>query len=51
MKTILVIAILFVAGCIPATQQEVQTLTETVKMIIPAVREAVSASSEDTRDK
>ena len=51
MKTILVIVILFVSGCLPATQQEVQTLTETVKMIMPAVREAVSASSEDTKEK
>ena len=48
---VLVVITLLSLSCLPATQQEVQTLTETVKMIMPAVREAVSASSEDTRDK
>lgn len=42
---------LFSYGCIPATQQEIQTLTNTVNQIIPAVRDAVSTSSEETRDK
>ena len=51
MKTLIVIALLFVAGCLPASQQEVQTLTDMVNQIVPAVREAVSASSEETRDK
>ena len=51
MRTLIVIALLLVAGCIPASQQEVQTLTNTVNQIVPLVREAVSASSEDTRDK
>ncbi|GAI82715.1 unnamed protein product, partial [marine sediment metagenome] len=47
-----VIALLsFVAGCLPASQQEVQTLTDMVNQIVPAVREAVSTSSEETRDK
>ena len=51
MRTIYVLAILLVAGCIPATQQEVQTLTTAVNQIVPLVREAVSESSEDTRGK
>lgn len=51
MRTILVIAILFIGGCIPATQQDVLELTNAVKQIVPAVREAVSTSSEETRDK
>jgi len=51
MKTLFVIALLLVAGCIPASQSEVQTLTGLVKEIVPAVREAVSTSSEKTRDK
>ena len=51
MRNLLLIALLLVAGCIPASQQEVQTLTNTVNQIVPLVREAVSASSEDTRDK
>ena len=51
MRTFIVIALLFVAGCLPASQQEVQTLTDMVNQIVPAVREAVSASSEETRDK
>ncbi len=51
MRTLFVIALLLIAGCIPASQQEVQTLTNTVNQIVPLVREAVSASSEDTRDK
>ena len=48
---VLVVMTLLSLSCLPATQQEVQTLTETVKMIMPAVREAVSASSEDTKEK
>ena len=51
MRTLLVIALLFFAGCIPASQQEIQTLTNTVNQIVPLVREAVSESSEDTRGK
>ena len=51
MKTLIVIALLLVAGCLPASQQEVQTLTNMVNQIIPAVREAVSISSEETRDR
>lgn len=51
MRTLFVIVLLFVAGCIPATQQEVQTLTDMVNQIIPAVREVVATSSEETRDK
>jgi hypothetical protein len=47
---VLVILILC-AGCLPASQQEVIDLTNTVNQIVPAVREAVSASSEETRDK
>jgi hypothetical protein len=51
MKTLIVIALLFVAGCLPASQQEVQTLTDAINQIVPAVREAVSTSSEETRDR
>ncbi len=51
MKQIILLALLLVVGCIPASQQEVQTLTNTVNQIVPLVREAVSASSEETRDK
>ena len=50
MRTLIVIALLFVAGCLPASQQEVQTLTDAINQIVPAVREAVSTSSEETRD-
>lgn len=55
MKKLIVMAVLgvlvFVAGCLPASQQEVQTLTDMVNQIVPAVREAVSTSSEETRDR
>ena len=51
MRTLIVIMLLFVAGCIPATQQEVQTLTTTVNQIVPLVREIVATSSTETRDK
>jgi hypothetical protein len=51
MRTLLVLALLLVAGCIPATQQEVLNLTNTVNQIVPLVREAVATSSEDTKDK
>lgn len=52
MRNLIIVAVfLLVAGCIPATQQEVQTLSNTVNQILPLVREAVSASSEDTKDK
>ena len=51
MRTLIVIALLFIAGCLPASQQEVQTLTDAINQIVPAVREAVSTSSEETRDK
>lgn len=42
MKTLLVIALLLVAGCIPATQSEVQTLTTAVNQIVPLVIKAVA---------
>ena len=51
MKIFIVIALLLVAGCLPASQQEVQTLTDMVNQIVPAVREAVSTSSAETRDR
>jgi hypothetical protein len=51
MRTFIVIALLFVAGCLPASQQEVQTLTDAINQIVPAVREAVSTSSAETRDR
>lgn len=50
-KRIIVIALLLVAGCMPASQQEVLDLTGIVNQIVPAVREAVSTSSEDTKEK
>jgi len=51
MRTIIVITLLLVAGCIPASQQEVLNLTNTVNQIVPLIREAVSTSSDDTKDK
>lgn len=45
MRTFIVIALLFVAGCLPASQQEVQTLTDIVNEIVPAVREEVSKAN------
>ena len=51
MRKLFLIPLLLVAGCLPATQQEIQTLTNTVNQIVPLVREAVSESSEDTKDK
>ena len=51
MRMLIVIALLIVAGCLPASQQEVQTLTDAINQIVPAVREAVSTSSEETRDR
>jgi len=51
MKYLMIVVLLFIAGCMPASQQEVQTLTDTVNQIVPLVREAVSTSSEDTKDK
>lgn len=51
MKKLIVVVFLLVAGCIPASQQEVQTLTNTVNQIVPLVREVVSTSSEETKDK
>ncbi len=51
MKKVIVVMFLLVAGCIPASQQEVLNLTTSVEQILPAVREAVSTSSEETRDK
>lgn len=45
MKTIFVIALLLVAGCIPASQQEVLDLTNTVSQIVPAVREEVAKAN------
>ncbi len=51
MRTLFLIPLLFVAGCIPASQQDVLDLTNTVNQIVPLVREAVATSSEDTKDK
>ena len=51
MKKLIVVALLFVAGCMPASQQEVMDLHNTVNQLLPAVREAVSASSEETKEK
>lgn len=51
MKKLLLIPLLLIAGCLPASQQEVQTLTNTVNQIVPLIREVVATSSEETRDK
>ena len=51
MRTLLIIGLLFIAGCIPASQQEVLDLTNTVNQIVPLVREVVATLSEDTKDK
>ena len=51
MKTLLVIALLLVAGCMPASQQDFQMWTDSVNQIVPSIREIVSTSSEETRDK
>jgi len=50
MRNLILIAVLFCGGCM-ATQQEVTDLTDAVSQIVPAVREAVATSSEETRDK
>ena len=39
MKKLIVLTCLLVAGCMPATQQEVLNLTDTVSQIVPIVRE------------
>lgn len=44
-KLLLLLVLLFVIGCLPATQSEVLDLTETVKQIVPAVREEVAKAS------
>lgn len=44
-KVLLVMMLLFVGGCLPATQQEVQTLTDRVNQIVPAVREEVAKAN------
>jgi len=51
MKWLMIVVVLFAAGCMPASQQEVMELTGIVNQIVPAVRAAVSASSEDTKEK
>jgi outer membrane murein-binding lipoprotein Lpp len=50
MKTLLVIALLLVAGCLPATQSEVQTLTNKVAMIVPAVRVEIAKANVGIED-
>ena len=51
MKRLLLVALLFVAGCLPASQQEVLDLTNAVSQIIPVVREVTATSSQETKDK
>lgn len=52
MLMLLALGVLVIAGgCMPASQQEVLDLTNIVNQIVPAVREAVSNSSEDTKEK
>ena len=50
MKWLMIVVVLFAAGCMPASQQEVIELTGIVSQIVPAVRAAVSASSEETKE-
>lgn len=50
MKQLLLISILLVAGCLPATQTEVQTLTNEVAMIVPAVRAEVAKANVGIED-
>jgi len=45
------IILLFMMGCMPASQDEVLRLTEVVNTIVPTVREVVSDSSQETKDK
>ena len=45
MKKLMLVALLLVAGCLPATQQEVVTLTETVSQIVPVVRKEVAKAN------
>ena len=49
MKWLLIVAMLFCSGCM-ATQQEVMDLHNVVNQIVPAVRDIVSTSSDDTKD-
>lgn len=51
MKKLLVVTLLFVAGCLPATQQEVTELTNLINGIVPLVQNAVTESSEETKGK
>lgn len=46
MRKLLLIPILLVAGCLPASRQEVLELTNFVKEIIPVVREVGGADNE-----
>lgn len=48
---LLVVVLILAGGCMPASQQEVQTLTSIVRQIVPAVRQSVATSSEDTRER
>ena len=44
-KVLVVTMLLCIAGCLPATQTEVQTLTDRVAMIVPAVREEIAKAN------
>ena len=51
MKKLLIIPLLFVIGCMPATQEEVLKLSESISQLTPVIREAVSTESKDTQQK
>lgn len=50
-KCILVSMLVLFCGCLPATQMEVQDLTNAVSAIVPVVREAVRTESGETQEK
>ena len=50
MKWLLIVVVLFVGSCLPASQQEVQTLTGIVNQIVPAVREEVAKANVGIED-
>jgi hypothetical protein len=50
-KYVIVLVVLCVGGCLPATQTSIQDLTTAVSDIVPAVRAAIASESDDTNDK
>lgn len=50
MKTLIVVMLLLVAGCMPASQKEVKELTGIVGEIVPVVREEVAKANVNIED-